>query len=133
MRVSDLSGAIPFTPSNLEAAKTFVIQKWKERAAERGSREPDDLSGACKFSSLFIQKLFGGTIEGNWHHQYNVIGGEVVDITSDSSEVGGLDEPYHHDLVFFGNPDHIESMKSCLPRVNRWVDEFLGDFINVKR
>lgn len=116
---------LPPTEENLQAAKAFLFQKWKERAAERYEKEPTDMSRSCKFVSQFGKKVFGGRIEGHWEHQYNVINGEVVDLNADAQDVKRLAKPYQHDPTFWGNREHKASMKSCLPRVNTWVEEFL--------
>jgi len=116
---------LPATTENISKAKDFVLAKWKERSVERGSSEPVDLSYSCKFCTLFVKQVFGGRIEGNFDHQYNVIDGEIVDLSSDSEDVRSHDDPYHHDKLFFGSKDHLESLSSCLPRVEKWVDLFI--------
>src|SRR3546814_6093181 len=35
--------------------RSFLIQKWKERAQELGRPIPNDLSDSCKFTSLFMR------------------------------------------------------------------------------
>ena len=116
-------GLIPITPENLAKAKLFAMEKWKERARERGQEEPADLTDACKFCSLFAQRLFGGRIEGNWHHQYVRIDDQIIDLTD---AVGvKIGNPYFHDRGFWGNKEHKESMASCEARVNQWVQEFM--------
>lgn len=109
-------GAVAYTPGNVAMAKAILKEGWSARAAERGLSAPADLSGACKFASLFVKLCFGGCIEGNELHQYNLIQGEMVDLT-EQHEFDGLPA----DPCFFGNPDHLESLQSCLPRVERWV------------
>ena len=111
------------TPENIEKARQFLFIKWKERAKERGG-EANDLSNACKFASLFAQKLFGGKIQGNWHHQFLITDdGQRIDLTD---AIGVTDnDPYRHDKGFWGNPEHKLSMQSCMPRVERWVQEFM--------
>lgn len=113
------------TKHNIEVAKAFVLKKWKERASERGYKEPNDLSSSCKFSSLFAQKIFGGTIFGNENHQYvKLSNGIIIDLNIDAEDVKLLASPHSHDEEFWKNTEHKESMKSCIPRVNRWVEEF---------
>jgi hypothetical protein len=127
-RVQRLAGRlletpIPATPENIQKAKEFVLGKWRERASEYGFEEPANLESACKFSSMFAQRVFGGRLEGNWDHQYLVLhNGRILDLT----EGVGLDveDSYLHDEDFWGNEEHEESMQSCLPRVERWVAEF---------
>jgi hypothetical protein len=121
---SPTEGFLEPTVENISKAKEFVFRKWKERAIERMEREPLDLSTACKFSSLFVKMVFGGTIKGTWEHQYNDINGVVVDLNSDAGDVLRLLEPHKHDRRFIGNREHNESLESCIPRVKRWVEEF---------
>ncbi len=120
------SSYLPATPENIERAKAFVFEKWKERAAERGQPEPADLSYACKFSSLFAQQIFGGEIQGNANHQFlRTPNGQILDLNIDAADVKKLGAGAHgHDKRWFGNRDHKESMKSCMPRVEKWVEEF---------
>ncbi len=117
-------GKLPATPENLERAKEFVLKKWRERAAERGLPEPEDLSSSCKFSSLFAQAIFGGQIQGHHEHQYLVLNGEIIDLNKDAADVKAMDDPHTHDESWFGNEDHLDSMESCKPRVRDWVREF---------
>jgi len=139
---------ISATPDNLRLAKDFVFEKWKERSKERGDFAPDDLSGSCKFTSMFAQKVFGGKLAGNEKHQYVILNGQIIDLNIDANDVVrfqneydadgfigykenkyGWSEwhgpPHEHDEIFFNNRDHRESMKSCRPRVNQWVQEFI--------
>ena len=113
------------TSKNIKLAKDFVFEKWKERQAER-FMVPNDLSYSCKFSSMFAQRIFGGTIKGNYDHQFVVLpDGNILDLNYDAEDVKKLgDKAYKHDPKFFGKGDHKKSMKSCEPRVNRWVEEF---------
>ena len=122
------NGVLPLTDENLRKAREFVFVKWKERAQERGDKIPEDLAKSCKFSTLFIKKLFGGSIQGNVDHQYNVIDGKIIDINKDAKDVLRLENPYNHDPKFFGNPEHMDSMKTCIERVNIWVEEFKKGF-----
>lgn len=115
---------IPATPENIARAKAFVFGKWRERATERG-HTVDDLSGACKFSSLFAQRVFGGKIKGNHDHQYVVLDdGQILDLNADAADVRELSIPYRHDRRFWNNKEHRESLNSCLPRVETWLKEF---------
>lgn len=118
------SGKLEATPENIERAKEFVLKKWRERAAERGYPEPEDLSSSCKFSSLFAQAIFGGQIQGHYEHQYLVLNGEIIDLNKDAADVKAMDEPHEHDESWFGNPEHLDSLESCKPRVRDWVREF---------
>lgn len=118
-----------FQPSdaNIQLAKAVVLEGWLERAKEKGESNVIDASGSCKFASLFFQKLFGGIIEGHLYHQYNVLDGKIYDLNADCQDVRAMASnanTYWHDAAFFGNPEHSESMMSCLPRVNCWVKRF---------
>jgi hypothetical protein len=119
---------IPATVENVEKARAFLIKKWKERSKEMLRPAPEDLTGACKFASLFAQKVFGGEIRGNWHHQFVVLaGGEKLDLTAGLTR-DRID--YRHDPEFWNNPEHIRSMQSCLPRVEAWANEFVKSNLN---
>lgn len=124
MKIVDLFENATNNIPNFDRMRSFVLQKWKERARERGLPEPKDLSNSCKFCTLFVKALHGGEIRGNYHHQFNVINGEIVDLSFDSEDVSKLDDPYEHDEIFWLNPEHKESMKSCKPRVRQWVKEY---------
>lgn len=118
---------LPLTKRNYEAAKDFVFEKWRERAAEEvGREEPTDLTGACKFASLFAKEIFGGRLRGNQEHQWLENSEGVIDLT----DAAGVDLPageiYLHDPEFWMNEEHRDSMESVKPRVQRWVKEFLG-------
>jgi hypothetical protein len=114
----------PQTDEWVQRAEEFLREKWAERHREKGREgEPPDLSGACKFASLFAQKLFGGRIRGNPLHQVVKTPHRIIDLT------GQFDpNTFHHDKEWFGNPAHEESMQSCTPRVNRWVEEFKAKY-----
>jgi hypothetical protein len=127
---------LPLEPTleNIEKAKRFVLKKWIERfherypglAKEHPGMVPHDLTDSCKFTSLFAQALFGGEIMGSYDHQYLSLNGQVIDLNADAADVRELGQAaYDHDHEFFGNPDHRESLKSCMPRVKDWVAEFL--------
>jgi hypothetical protein len=126
------TGRYRATDENLAAAKRMAMHGWSMRAKERGISDPEDLSYSCKFSSLFIKILFGGSIAGNHDHQFNVIDGKIIDLSSDSGDVNDIkkngEDPYAIDHDFLFNEDHIDSMYSCLPRVESWVEKF--DFAN---
>lgn len=115
------------TPKNIAIAKRFVLRKWEERKLERGAAEPHDLSDSCKFSSLFAQRIFGGRLRGNEKHQYVSLGGSIIDLNADAADVQDMKHPYRHDPVFWGNTDHVASMRSCIPRVDQWIEEFLAE------
>lgn len=119
------------TQANLERAKAVALEGWRGRARERGREElPEDLGGACKFASMFAQRLFGGELRGNHDHQFLLLEGVIIDLTEGSEELARLraegKDPYLHDRRFWGNREHRESMRSCEGRVNDWVERFLS-------
>jgi hypothetical protein len=131
--------------------KKWIERHYEQNGSyDRPPPAPTDLSNACKFSSLFAQAIFGGKLRGNEGHQFvELPDGQRLDLNFDAADVirmttrfeqdgkkGWLKyhgdefeewhgDPYSHDPKFFGNPDHINSMKSILPRVKDWVHEFL--------
>jgi hypothetical protein len=130
---------LPPTPGNVAAAKSFALRKWQERAREQRRDVPTDLSNGCKFASMFAYRVFGGQMRGNWHHQFvELPDGTRVDLTdaagvpSEHSEHPGMSpkkvDPYKHDKRFWFNRDHRETLESCIPRVDKWVEEFLAQF-----
>lgn len=112
------------SPSNLQIIREFCFEKWKDRSEEMNRGIPSDLSSSCKFTSLFVRQVLGGYISGNYDHQFCIIEDEVVDINSNCDDVKELESPYDEDFEFLGNPDHLESLNSCVPRVNQWIKEF---------
>lgn len=127
------------TPQALAAAESFLREKWAERAADIGRDPPSDLTGACKFASAFAALVFGGTLRGNWHHQWvehaDAPGGRI-DLTRAEGVLphdtrcaragcrqGRLDR---HDARFFGNREHKADMASIAPRAQRWAREFMA-------
>ncbi|PPD38319.1 MAG: transcriptional regulator [Methylobacter sp.] len=113
-------------------AKDFVFRKWCEQAAERGVIPPNDLSGACKYGSLFMSCVFGGAIHGHYEHQYNIIDGRIVDLSHDAMDVGRITNPYLHEPDYFAIPEKQASLNGCLPRVEGWVTQFLGEIEDAK-
>jgi len=108
---------LPPTPGNIRKARAFVLVKWRERAAEMGRPQPRTARGACKFASLFAAAVFGGDLRGNWQHQWAEVDGQIIDLSVRNGD-------YTHDITFFGNADHAESMTLCMPRVAQWLAEF---------
>ena len=125
---TDAPGVLEPTDEALAAARAFVFERWKERAVERGAPEPSDLSSSCKFSSMFVRLVFGGRIRGNYDHQYALIAGRIIDLNADAADVREMDTPYRDDAAFLGSPDHLDSMVSCLARVERWAEAFLAAY-----
>lgn len=112
------------TAELLASAEEFLLSRWRDRAREFGRPAPETLEGACKFASLFVQAVFGGSIHGNSEHQVNMVpipGGEVlVDLVRSGPPPLALDKD------FWANPEHVESVASCLPRVMEWAEGFLS-------
>jgi hypothetical protein len=131
---------LPIEPNddNLSAASAFALEMWRRRWEDRrdswleefgcldGFRErrPEDLSGSCKFTSLFAAAVFGGAIDGNFEHQYAVKDGAIIDLNLEAEDVRSLAAPHARDPLFFGSRDHLASMRTCAPRVNAWLAEF---------
>lgn len=124
------NSALVYPPTSkwIRLAKNFFMDKWRERAKETGRSIPTDLSGACKFGSLFAQAVFGGTLQGNYNHQFVVLDNGIrIDLGEDAQDRLSFSDDgewYNHDDAFFNNPEHLESMTSCKPRVQRWVKEW---------
>lgn len=108
-------------------AKRFFFRVWCEFARERGAPPPEDLSGACKYASLFMRELFGGEIEGHYAHQYNRIDGRLVDLSHDARDVGRMHNPYLHEPEYFNIPEYQRSRAACMPRIDTWVRLFLQE------
>lgn len=108
-------------------AKVFVFRKWCELAIERNAFPPSDLSGSCKYGSLFMHHVFGGAIHGHYEHQYNLIGGRIVDLSHDAIDVGKIANPYLHEPDYFAIPERQASLDDCMPRVAGWVAQFLAE------
>lgn len=134
---TDTPGFYPVTEDALILARQVALAGWRERTKERCWPEPKDLSGSCKFSTLLVKTLFGGVVQGHTDHQYNVVNGKVLDLNADADDVQKLlasgDVVYRHDLAFFGNDDHLDSMLSCLPRVACWSERFVQLAVEVER
>lgn len=123
---ADREGLLSYSYERFALAKVFVFRKWLELAAERKVEVPADLSGACKYGSLFMNLVFGGAIRGHYQHQYNLIGGRIVDLSHDAADVGRLTNPYLNEPEYFSTPEQQASLDCCVPRVERWAQEFLG-------
>ncbi len=103
----------------------FLLAAWRARAVELGRPPPDDLSGACKFVSLFVASLTGGGLRGNALHQHAVTpDGAILDPCGVTADVRRMrdagHQPHRHDPAFWGSPDHAASLESALPRVAAW-------------
>jgi hypothetical protein len=117
-------GRLDASAENVAAAAAFALERWRERAAELGLDDPQDLSGACKFCALFAKALFGGVVDGNFEHVFVRVDGGIVDLSAASADVAAMDEPYASD------PDHLEvedlhySFGTCLRRVRSWLEAY---------
>lgn len=118
---------LAYSYEHFAQAKVFVFRKWCELAIERGATAPIDLSGSCKYGSLFMNRVFGGVIWGHYEHQFNVIDGRIVDLSHDALDVGKINNPYLHEPDFFKIPRKRAALNKCLPRVDRWVEQFLAE------
>lgn len=117
---------LPYTYANFARAKVFVFGKWCEVAAGRNLTPPADLSGACKYGSLFMQGVFGGTLRGHYEHQYNFIDGRVVDLSHDAADVGRMRHPYLHEPDYFAVPQLRAALALCELRTDAWAAEFIA-------
>ncbi len=123
---------IEATAENLALVRAFLLEKWKERHIERyGSHKeslnwiPVDLSNSCKFTALFGSVVFGGDITGNYEHMFNVVNGKIVDINQEAKDVQLFAKPHKIDKKFLAfNEELYQSLKSCAPRVEGWINEF---------
>jgi hypothetical protein len=65
----------------VSAAADFVAKAWERRPINMRVEGMGTL-GACKFASLFAVGVFGGKMQGNFHHQWAVTPDHgVVDLT----------------------------------------------------
>jgi len=112
---------------NLETVREFLLEKWRDRAAERGADAeslPTCLADSCKFSALFGSVVFGADIAGNYDHVFNMIDGEVFDINAEASDVRGRRGIHRHDPEFIGSCELRQSLKDCRERVGDWLRDF---------
>lgn len=128
----DQTAQIAYSYERFAQAKVFIFRKWCELAVERHVSTPSDLSGSCQYGSLFMSRVFGGSICGHYQHQYNIIGGRIVDLSHDAMDVGGIRNPYLHEPDFFAIPEKQAALNECLPRVDRWVAQFLVEIEDAK-
>ncbi len=126
-RVGDQRALTPYTTAGFAHAKAFVFQRWCEMAAEQARPPPSDLSGACKYGSLFVREVFGGVIEGHYAHQFNRLDGRLVDLSHDALDVGRMRQPYLNDEDYFRIPEYQRRLAACMPRVHGWVHGFLKE------
>lgn len=117
---------VAYSYTRFAAAKAWFFERWVAWAAEREAVAPQDLSGSCRYGSIFVQAVFGGTICGHYAHQYNLIDGRVVDLSHDALDVGRMRHAYLHEPEYFKLPELQTSLASCRPRAERWAGEFIG-------
>jgi hypothetical protein len=123
---SPRAGALSYSFKHFADAKAFLFGKWCERARLRQLARPDDLSGSCKYGSLFVQSVFGGGIRGHFEHQYNFIEGRIIDLSHDAGDVGRMRNPYLHEPEYFGIPEVQDALAGCMSSSQAWADEFLA-------
>ena len=124
----DRKAKIAYSYERFAQAKIFVFRKWCDQAKDRGLLPPADLSGSCKYGSLFMNQSFSVA-------RYTVImnintissGGRIVDLSHDAIDVGRITNPYLHEPDYFAIPEKRASLNKCLPRVEGWVIEFLAE------
>ncbi len=117
----DTRGFASLQDVDLDDMRSFVLDRWRERAVELGNPEPADLSSACKFSSLFVKVVLGGRVRGNYDHVFNLVDGSHVDLNEGAADVLGLVDPHRHDEAFLRVRDFHDSLECCMPRVLGWV------------
>ncbi len=116
-----------YTYGAFASAKGWFYLRWSAWSDERGLPPPADLSGSCKYGSLFMQSVYGGGIRGHFAHQYNFIDGRVVDLSHDALDVGRMRQPYLHEPDYFLVPQLQQALAGCAPRALRWAAEFVVD------
>lgn len=119
-------GRVIYTSARFATAKGWFTERWAGWASERGLDATADLSGACKYGSIFMQSVFGGSIRGHYEHQYNFIDGRIVDLSHDALDVGRMRHPYLHEPGYFEVPRLQASLSACRPRAERWATEFVA-------
>jgi hypothetical protein len=123
----EFGGGLEPSEENLQMVRNFVLEKWRERALEKGvppEKMPDDLSDSCKFTALFGSVVFSADIAGNYSHVFNMVEGKILDINADASDVKGRDGIHRHDSDFIESYAFRQSMKDCRERVRDWLQEF---------
>lgn len=114
----------------LSELQAHAMMLWRERAEELDLPIPSDLSGSCRFTSLFVQSLFGGDIRGNWDHFHvRTRDGTVIDLNASAEDVLAIKaagrDPYRHERRFVSSRDVREIFDTCRPRVEAWTSEWL--------
>ncbi len=126
-----IEGRVPLTPQNRLVAEKVLDELWAERALELWGEVPLHRAGSCKFAALLAQKLFGGAIRGNLDHVFvQMTDGSVLDLNEDQPDVLEMeDKAHHHDGSVYGH-DYRQSLASCLPRVEKWLEVALNRIEN---
>jgi hypothetical protein len=120
------ASALPYSSGEFAHAKVFLFDKWCDRARLNKLLPPTDLSGSCKYGSLFMQAVFGGVVRGHFEHQYNYIEGRIVDLSHDAADVGRMRNPYLHEPLYFEIPEVRLSLAGCYPSSQAWAEAFLA-------
>jgi hypothetical protein len=123
---SPREGRLAYTHDGFAEAKVWLLDQWQAWADEQGRARPVDLSGACKYGSLMVQYVFGGSIRGHFEHQYNFIDGRLVDLSHDALDVGRMRHPYQHEPAYFAVPELQASLAGCSPRAEAWGAKFIA-------
>jgi hypothetical protein len=123
---SSRPGRVLYTYAGFAASKLWFFEQWSDLAEASHRQAPGDLSGSCKYGSIFMQSVFGGAIRGHYAHQYNFIDGHLVDLSHDALDVGRMNNPYLHEPEYFAIPEMQVSLAACLPRAQRWADQFVA-------
>ena len=117
--------------NNNQFLRSFLLEKWRERASQLGSPIPEDLSMACKFVSLFCFKLFGGELRGNYYHSYLFINNQIYDPTYPSNmffdKFKDIDM-WEYDPYSYHKDAYQKSIKYCEKRVDVWIEDFLKEY-----
>lgn len=137
MNANDLNKVYPerykVSKKNLRLANITLDNLWAERCFERevsfNRRE-----GSCKFAALLCRSLFGGHIDGNYDHVFlRLNNGETLDINAHQRDVKLFGESAHiSDIKKLSHPDYMDSLGSCMPRVERWVEWFESELIRAR-
>ena len=113
----------PLNRYTLQLANEIADELWRERNAER-LLQSEDRSGSCKFASLLARSLFGGTLAGNQNHVFVKRRGRLLDLNEAQQDVLKLGEKAYVEDKSLSDRAYRDSLGSCLPRVNRWMEEY---------
>lgn len=121
----ELPSKYPINQYSLILANEAITGLWNERRMERNTPLIKDRSGSCKFAALLARALFGGRIAGNSDHVFVIRNNQILDLNHEQNDVLTLGEyAYVDSPETISHPDYIESLNSCIPRVNRWIHWF---------